>query len=331
VRVFVTGGNGFIGSRVIRRLCERGHDVRCLLRPSASTRRIRGLPFETLLGDMHDRGVLASGLADREACVHMASVSSWDEMARVDIEHSVVGGTRAVVDAARPCASMRMVYVSSAAAINASHAPQVFDEGSPFGLADSGLRYAVAKHVAESVVLDAAAKGLDAVVVNPSETYGPEDDEWVTAGAIRDTLRGWPALAVRGGASVAHVEDVAAGIVAALERGRTGERYILGGDNVTIEQIVRLSLTTAGIRRRPVVVVRPAVVRAAVHACRAVRMAPPVPPGLVDYLGRYWYVDSSKARRELGYESRPCEETIRSVVDWIQGAEPAPRMQEARA
>jgi len=322
MRLFVTGGNGFIGSRVVRRLCGRGHDVRCLLRPTASVRRIRGLPYEPLVGDMHDRGVLEEGLHERDACIHMASVSSWEEMEREDIEHSVLDGTRAIVEAVRSHDALRMVYVSSAAAVNASRRPQVFDERSSFTLSDSGLRYAVAKHRAESLVLGAAGDGLDAVVVNPGETYGPHDDEWVTAGAIRDVLRGWPALAVRGGASVTHVEDVADGIVAALEHGRAGHRYILGGDNLTIEQIVRTVLSAAQLRR-PVVVVPAGVVRAAVRACVATRVPPPVRPGMVGYLGRYWYVDSTKARKELGYTPRPSGDTLRSVVEWIQG-DPAP-------
>jgi dihydroflavonol-4-reductase len=320
VRVFVTGGNGFIGSRVVRRLVGDGHDVRCLLRPSSRTHRIDDLTFERIVGDLADREALERGAADCDGCIHLAGISSWDEIASPDVEETIVGGTRRVLEAVRTVPGPRFVYVSSAAAVNGSDGPAVFDEETAFGLEGSGLRYALAKHEAEELVLAAARDGLHAVIVNPGETYGPDDDEWITAGPIRDTLRNWPALAVRGGASVVHVDDVADGIVAALERGRSGERYILGGDNLAIEEIVRTTLAEAGARK-PVVVVPAAVLRAVVRICRLVRLPPPIPPDLVGYACRYWFVDSSKAERELGYRPRPARETLASVVGWIRSAE----------
>ena len=316
MRVFVTGGNGFIGSRVVRELVARGHEVRCLLRDGSDTRRIDDLPLERVAGDLHDRAALERGLAGADGCVHLAGVSSWDEIAADHLEETTVEGTRRLVEAAERAGPLRFVYVSSAAAVNGSSRPEVFAETAPFGLRGSGLRYAVAKHEAEGIVLAAAARGLHAVVVNPGETYGPDDHEWVTAGAIRDAMRGWPALAVRGGTSVAHVDDVAAGIVAALERGRPGERYILGGENLTVEQIVRTALEAQGARK-PVVVVPAGVLRAAVAVCRALRLPPPVPPDIVGYACRYWFVSSEKAERELGYRPRPARETLGSVVAWI--------------
>jgi dihydroflavonol-4-reductase len=304
----------------VRLLLERGHEVRCLLRPTSETHRIDDLEVERVVGDLDDRDALARGLGGCGGCVHLASVSSWDEIASPEVEDVIVEGTRNVLDAARGVDGLRLVYVSSAAAVNGSNAPKVFDEQSPFDLERSGLRYAVAKHAAEQLVLEATRGGLHAAIVNPGETYGPDDDEWVTAGAIRDVLKGWPALAVRGGASVVHVEDVAEGIVAALERGRSAERYILGGDNLEIEEIVRAALTAAG-SRKPVVVVPAAVLRAVVRLCRLVRLPPPVPADVVGYACRYWFVDSSKAKAELGYRPRPAAETLASVVSWIRRAQ----------
>jgi dihydroflavonol-4-reductase len=325
LKVFVTGGNGFIGSRVVHRLCERGHAVRCLLRDDSRTDRIDDLTFERVVGDLHDRSSLERGMRDRDACIHLAGVSSWDEIAADYVEDTVVEGTRAVLDVVREAGpETRFVYVSSAAAVNGSERPEVFDETSAFALGDSGLRYAIAKHAAEELVLSAARAGLHAVVVNPTETYGPDDDEWVTAGAIRDALRGWPALAVRGGASVTHVDDVAAGIVAALEHGRAGERYILGGENLTVAQIVKTAVRRAG-SRKPVVVLPASVVRAVVRLCTMLRVPPPILPDLVGYACRYWFMDSTKARAELGYRPRPAAETLASVVDWIATGGPSGR------
>ena len=320
MRVFVTGGNGFIGSRLVRRLVADGHEVRCLLRPTGRTHRIDDLDVERVPGDLADVDALRRGLDGSDGCVHLAGVSSWDEIASPEVEDVIVEGTRRLLDAAREVAGLRFVYVSSVAAVNGAETPQVFDETTPFGLDGSGLRYALAKHAAEALVLAAARDGLHAVIVNPGETYGPDDDEWITAGPIRDTLRSWPALAVRGGASVVHVDDVAAGIAAALERGRPGERYILGGENLRIEQIVRTSLAAAGARK-PVLVVPAAVLRAVVRLCGLLRLPPPVPPDLVGYACRYWFVDSGKAERELGYRARPAAETLASVVTWIRQAD----------
>jgi dihydroflavonol-4-reductase len=324
VRVFVTGGNGFIGSRVVRRLLADGHEVRCLLRPSSRTHRIEDLPFEQVVGDLGDAEALERGVAGCDGCIHLAGVSSWAEIASPEVEEVIVGGTRRLLGVVRDAPGLRFVYVSSAAAVNGSDGPSVFDEETAFGLDGSGLRYALAKHEAEELVLAAERDGLHAVIVNPGETYGPDDDEWVTAGPIRDVLRSWPALAVRGGASVVHVDDVAAGIVAALERGRPGERYILGGDNLAVEEIVRTALAAAGTRK-PVIVVPAAVLRAVVRLCGLLRLRPPVPPDLVGYACRYWFVDSSKAERELGYRARPAPETLASVVGWIRSAEATAR------
>jgi dihydroflavonol-4-reductase len=319
VRVFVTGGNGFIGSRVVRRLVAAGHEVRCLLRAGSRTHRIDDVAFERVAGDLGDVSALERGAHGCDGCIHLAGVSSWAEIASPEVEEVIVEGTRRLVEVVRRVPGLRFVYVSSAAAVNGSDGPSVFDETTAFGLDGSGLRYALAKHGAEELVLDAARDGLHAVIVNPGETYGPDDDEWVTAGPIRDVLRSWPALAVRGGASVVHVDDVADGIVAALERGRPGERYILGGDNLAIEEIVRTALAAAGARK-PVVVVPAAVLRAVVRLCGFLRLPPPVPPDLVGYACRYWFVDSSKAKRELGYSPRPAPETLASVVGWIRTA-----------
>jgi dihydroflavonol-4-reductase len=324
MRVFVTGGSGFIGSRVVRRLVEDGHVVRCLLRPTSRTDRIEDLELERVVGDLGDVEALERGADGCDGCIHLAGVSSWDEIASPQVEETIVGGTRRVVDAVSRVPGLRFVYVSSAAAVNGSSGPTVFDEETAFALEGSGLRYALAKHEAEELVLAAARNGLHAVIVNPGETYGPDDDEWITAGPIRDVLRNWPALAVRGGTSVVHVDDVAAGIVAALERGRPGERYILGGDNLAVEEIVRTTLAEAGARK-PVVVVPAAVLRAVVRICRLLHLPPPLPPDLVGYACRYWFVDSSKAERELGYRARPARETLASVVRWIRTAEATAR------
>jgi dihydroflavonol-4-reductase len=316
--IFVTGGTGLIGSRVVRLLVEQGETVRCLTRGGRRLDRIRNLDVTVVRGDLDDMEVLRAAAAGSDACVHLAGISGWDQMADHCLDNVTVDGTQRVLLAAKEAGVDRFLYVSSAAAIGATTGPVCLDESASFNLDGSRLWYAIAKHRAETAVLQAAAAGLNAAVVNPAETYGPDDDDWVTAGNIRDILTSWPALALRGGASVVHADDVAAGIVGALRRGRRGERYILGGDNLELGDIVHLVLRLAELRR-PVVTVPFALVKGVVSLCQACGLKPPLEPGVLDYLRRYWFVDSAKARKELDYRPRPASEVFEPVVRWIRG------------
>jgi dihydroflavonol-4-reductase len=314
--VLVTGASGFIGSRVARLLCAEGRRLHCLVRPSSRLDRIDVLPATFFPGDLADSASLQKAAEGCEACIHLAGPSGWEAQAGADLEGTIVGGMARLLDALRRAGTRRLVHVSSAAAVDGTTEPRLLNEESPFTLAGSGLAYAVAKHRAERLALAAVADGLEVVVVNPAETYGPGDRDWITAGSIRDVLSSWPALVVRGGTSLAHVDDVAHGIVAALHRGRAGERYILGGENLMLAEIVATVLDLAGLRR-PIVTVPFPLLRAAVAASLALGLKPPVEPALLFYLPRFWFLDSGKARRELGYAPRPARDTLQSVVRWI--------------
>jgi dihydroflavonol-4-reductase len=317
MKVLVTGSTGFIGSRTVRRLLERGHTVRCLVRSDRRLHRLGGLPVELVRGDLFDADSLVRAADGCDACIHLAGLSGWDQITGPAVHDVIHHGTMRLLEAVRGGGVRRFVYVSSTAAIDGTERPVVLDERSRFTLDRSGLDYAVAKHAAERAVLDHNHGDFEAVIVSPAETYGADDEDWITAGSIRDVLSGWPAMAVRGGSSVVHVDDVAAGIAAAMERGGAGQRYILGGDNLTIAQIVRLMLDIAALRR-PVVVVPFAVLRGAVRACRLLQLAPPIEPVLLAYLSRYWFVDSGKARTELGYRPRPAREALAPAVHWVR-------------
>jgi len=317
VRVFVTGGNGFIGSAVVRQLVSSGHHVVCLLRETSRTERIDDLPIERAIGDVRDPSSLVSPMSECDGTIHLAAPASWNDGESSALREIIEAGTQHVLDAAGTRAGHRIVVVSSTAAINASETPQTFDERAEFAIDDPTLVYAHAKHRAEQLALDAFRRGVGVVIVNPAEVYGPGDTALGTADNLIDFATSTPVLVCHGGTSIVHVEDVASGIIAALERGRAGERYILGGDNLTIRELAELVLEL--LHRRALIITVPnGLSRVAARA--AVRWRIPVPfnAHVVPYATRYWFVDNAKARRELNVAFRNARQTLESTLAWLE-------------
>jgi len=319
MRIFVAGANGFIGSVVVRRLIEQGHHVRCLLRATSRTDRIDHLQFERAVGDVRDPASLRAGMQGCEAVIHLAGLSSWSDIQSPLLPEVVVRGTAHVLDAALAAGGLRTVYISSSVAVNGTPAPVVHDEDSPMMLRLERFGYARSKVEAEAHCRAAAAAGLPVVIVNPCEVYGPDDTALVTAGNLAGFATSWPVLVCTGGTSVVHVEDVAAGVIAALERGGSGERYILGGENLTIWQLARLTLELLG-QRKPIV----SVPNVAIHwlARLGGRLGLPLPynPAVIPYATLYWFMDNAKARAELGVSFRSARETLAPTLQWLHEA-----------
>lgn len=323
--IFVTGGNGFIGSRVVRFLVEAGYRVRCLLRQTSNTDRIDDLEFERFIGDVRDAASLTEGMQGASGCIHLASISAWEQMDSDELEETVISGTQYVLDAALAAGTaelpVRVVFVSSILGINGADEPRPMNEDEPFGLENTPLRYAVAKHKAEECVRAyVAEKGLDAVIVNPCEVYGPEDTGLITACNLIDFINGWPALTLKGGTAIVHVDDVARAMVAALDKGETGQRYILGGDNLTIDELARLTLEIAGKPKKTILRLPFGPVRAIVRALAALRLPTPVVPQVLDYARYYYFVDHTKARETLGFDPRPAREVLEPTIAWLAEA-----------
>lgn len=316
MKVFVTGGNGLIGSNLVRLLRSTNHEVSCLLRPGAQTARIDSQQVERVEGDVLDRASVERGMAGCDAAIHLACLSAWDQIDSPAIDSVAVEGTRNVLNAAGN--GVRVVYVSSIAAIGATRAPAVLNESSPFNLhGEPGLRYAKAKHRAEQLCHEAAARGADVVIVNPAETFGPDDTGLVTARTVIELLKRPLTLVCEGGTSLAYVEDVAAGIVAALERGRAGERYILGGENVSHRKLAQLSLEIAQLRR-PILTVPRLLLQRVVELAARLGIRLPVPLVAVPYITRYWFVDNGKAVQELQVSFRSARETLQPTIAWLK-------------
>ncbi|MFN3198347.1 MAG: NAD-dependent epimerase/dehydratase family protein [Bradymonadia bacterium] len=319
--IFVTGGNGFIGSRVVRLLVEQGYRVRCLLRQTSNTDRIDDLEFERFIGDVRDQASLTEGMQGAQGCIHLASISAWEKMESDELEDTVISGTEYVMEAALAAGKIRTVFVSSILGINGTTEPREMTEDEVFGLEGTPLRYAIAKHKAEERVRRyVAEQGLPAIIVNPCEVYGPEDTGLITACNLIDFINGWPALTLKGGTAIVHVDDVAQAMVAALEKGEPGERYILGGDNLTLDALARLTLDIAGKPNKTVLRLPVGPVRAVVRAMAAIKLPTPVVPQVLDYARYYYFVDHTKARETLGFDPRPARAVLEPTIAWLAEA-----------
>jgi dihydroflavonol-4-reductase len=315
--ILVTGASGFVGSAVVPALVRAGHSVRCLLRTTSDTSRIDGLKYQQVLGDIRDAASVRAAMAGCDAVIHLASLSSWDLIDSPLMAEVVEGGTTNILDAALARGNVRVVFVSSLLAVNGSTEPQVFDETAAWTLPDRNLSYSESKRKAEALCASYVGRGLPVVIVNPAEVYGPRDTGLITACNLVDFAKSSPVLVCRGGTSVVHVDDVAAGIVAALERGRPGARYILGGENLTVRQLAELTLEILGKHTR-VITLPNALIRGLARLALALRIPMPFNPRVIPYATRFWFVDSTRARQELGVQFRSAREALSPTLDWLQ-------------
>ena len=315
--ILVTGASGFIGSRVVRRLLERGRPVRCLVRAGSRTDRLEGLAIEQAVGDVRDRQAVHEALEGCGAVIHLAGLSAWSQIDSPLMFPVVVGGTRHVLEGARAHGVGRVVYVSSVAALGPSRRPVPRDETAPFEERDSaGMTYALAKRAAEDLCMQAAQEELEVVIVSPAEVYGSGDRDLITAGNLLGLLKSSPIVVCSGGTALVHVDDVAEGIVRALDRGSSGERYLLAGGNLHHYELARLLIEIAGLRSWIITVPAAVLRRAAAFAARW-RLPFPIPPAVVPYATRFWFVENAKAGRELGLEFRSPRQTLIETLEWL--------------
>jgi dihydroflavonol-4-reductase len=315
MKLLVTGATGFVGSAVVPALIRAGHTLRCLVRPTSNTDRIENLAWEPCLGDVRDPDSVTRAMDGCDAVVHLASLSSWDEIDSPLMDAVVEGGTRNVLQAAAS-ASARVVFVSSILAVNGSDEPRAFTEDDAWTLPARNLRYSNTKRRAEALCAEFAQRGVPVVIVNPGEVYGPRDTSFITAGNLVDFARSTPVLVCHGGTGIVHVDDVAAGIVAALHGGRSGARYILTGDNLTIRALAELTLELLG-RKTRVITLPNALIRGVAAVGLRLRLPLPFNPRVIPYATQFWFMDSSRARNELGVHFRSARETLAPTLDWL--------------
>lgn len=325
MKVLVTGATGFIGSRLVRKLVEQGDSVRILARPASSLKALAGLSdkVEVKHGDIRIEHEVFRALIGCDRLYHVAAVYQMWARRPQDIVEAAVGGTTATLEAARKRGIDKIVVTSSVAAVGVNDKPEPMDESFSFNLHDSET-YIVAKWKAEQTAFEYASRGLPVVVVNPTSVFGPGDWKPTPSGAsILQYLR-WP-LPIGfpvsgGGVNVVDVDDVADGHIAAMEKGRVGERYILGGENVTLTQLFTTLSQLTGLRGPG----RPASRGQAMMLGRLMEWNARLfggQPSLThklarDYVGRYAWVSTAKAEKELGYSAREARQTLLRSVKW---------------
>jgi dihydroflavonol-4-reductase len=320
---FVTGATGFVGSHVARALADQGADLRLLVRANSNLKNVENIKADLVTGDLSDPASLEKGIAGCEVVFHVAAdyrlwVRDPEEMYRANVE-----GTRAILDAARKNKVRRVVYPSSVATMGFTSNGQPADENSPVSLDNMIGPYKRSKFQAEQVAIEAAHAGQDVVIVNPSTPVGERDIKPTPTGRIVvDFLkRKFPAY-VDTGLNLVDVKECAQGHLAALEKGRSGERYILGGENLTLKQILdKLSAITglpSPTLRVPYVL---ALATGVVDEIVTGRMLGREPRATIDAvrMGRKkMFVSSAKAERELGWKAGSVDDALRRAADWFQ-------------
>lgn len=317
-KIFVTGGAGFIGSRVVRALLAHGYEVRCLLRSTTQTRRIEGLTYERFEGDITNLQSLEEGMKGCDGVVHLASLSNWKDIKSSKMPQVVIEGSKNMIEAAKKNGNLKMVYVSSSTAIDGTDELIVLNEDSPLTLpCNQHYVYAHAKKKVEEYCKQEAQQGYPVVIVNPTEVYGPYDYDKITSGNLIDFATTKTVQLARGGTSIVYVDDVAEGIVAAFEKGRSGERYILGGDNVEFKDLAQMTLDILGIQK-PVKSIGRGMLLMLAWISKTFGINMGFEPAVIPYAVKYWFVDNSKARNELGISFRSAKETLEPTLKWIR-------------
>jgi dihydroflavonol-4-reductase len=320
---FVTGATGFVGSHVARVLAEHGADLRLLVRPSSDLRNIQDLNAERVTGDLRDAASLKKGITGCDVVFHVAAdyrlwVRDPDEMYRSNVE-----GTRAILQAARQSGVRRVVYTSSVATMGFTSNGHMADENSPVSLDSMIGPYKRSKFMAEEIAIEAGRSGMDVVVVNPTTPVGERDIKPTPTGRIVvDFLKKKFPAYVDTGLNLVDVAECARGHVMALERGKSGERYILGGENLTLKQILDKLAAITGLPsprvRVPYVV---ALATGVVDQVVTGYLRGREPRATIDAvrMGRKkMFVSSSKAERDLGWKSVPVDAALRRAVEWFQ-------------
>ena len=323
MKALVTGATGFIGGNLVRELLSDGNEVRVLCRAGADLTNVEGLEVEVTIGDLRDRASLDRAMEGREALFHAAALYSlWSpdpgEFVRTNVE-----GTVNILDAAKKAGVGRVVYTSTASVFGHWKGGPIPDESSrctPDEIVDG---YHRTKFLAEEKALEFCGQGLDLVIVNPTAPVGPWDPKPTPTGRIvLDFIRGRMPAYINTGINIVDVRDVARGHIMAYERGKKGERYILGNQNVTLKELFGVLGDVTGMSapwvKLPYGLAMTLAQMEHLFSVKLLSKAPRIPVSGVRMARYPMYFDCTKAVLELGMPQTPIEEALREAVSWFR-------------
>jgi dihydroflavonol-4-reductase len=322
-KVLVTGGSGFIGCNVARLLVERGEDVRVLARPTSDLAHLAGLPVEIATGDLRDADAVRRAVRGCRRVFHVAADYRFWARDPAELYRSNVDGTIHVMDACLAEGVERVVYTSTVGTVGLAALPAPCDETTPLAPGQLTSHYKRSKLEAERAALAYAARGLHVVVVNPSAPVGPWDAKPTPTGRIVvDFVRRKLPAIVDTGLNIVHVRDVAQGHLLAAERGRVGERYILGHRNMTLAEIVAELAEITGLPaprvRLPYALAWTAGALSTAVANFITRRPPAVALDAVRTARHRMFFDPGKAVRDLGLPQTPVRAAFEDAIAWFE-------------
>jgi len=323
LKAFVTGATGFVGSHVARVLADQGADLRLLVRSTSNPKNIEGVRADRVVGDLRDAASLEKAMSGCDTVFHVAAdyrlwIHDPEQMYRSNVE-----GTRAILQAARKDGVRRVVYTSSVATMGFTGNGKPADENSPLSLDHMIGHYKRSKFMAEQIAIEAGKSGMEVVIVNPTTPVGEQDIKPTPTGRIIvDFLKKKFPAYVDTGLNLVDVTECAHGHVAALEKGRSGERYILGGENLTLKQILDKLAAITGLPsphvRVPYFVALATGVVDEIVTGRILRREPRATIDAVRMGRKKMWVSSAKAERELGWKVVPVQDALRRAADWFR-------------
>jgi len=332
VKVFITGATGFVGSHVAQQLSDSGADLRLLVRQSSRRDNIAQVNADVVLGDLRDSASLRKGMEGCELAFHVAAdYRLWTKNPE-EMYDANVNGTQSLLKAAQEAGVRRVVYCSSVATMGFGNGDLVTDEDTAVSVADMIGHYKRSKFLAEQVVLDAAKNGVDVVMVNPSTPIGERDIKPTPTGRIVvDFLkRKFPAYADTG-LNLVDVKNVARAHILAAEKGRPGIRYIVGGENLTLKQMLDKLAAITGLPSPNVKVPHAVTLLAGVvdefWTGHIRGQEPRVTIDAVRMGRKKMWVSSARAERELGYKFAPVDDCLRRAAEWFVANGYAPAYQ----
>ena len=322
MKCFVTGATGFLGSHVARQLLARGAELRLLVRPSSRTNNIADLPAERVIGDLRGPESLKKGMAGCEFVFHVAAdYRLWARHGQ-ELYDSNVEGTRNILQAARDTGVRRVIYTSSVATMGFGNNGRLTDESTPVTISNMIGDYKRSKFMAERLVIEAAQAGQNIVMVNPTTPIGERDIKPTPTGRIIvDFLRRKFPAYVDTGLNLVDVVDCAVGHLLAMEKAAPGERYILGGENLTLKQILDKLAAITGLPspkvKLPYAMAYASGVVDTLVTGKMLKREPRVTLDAVRMGRKKMFVSSAKAERELGWKPHPVDGALRRAVEWF--------------